>query len=215
MVTGWEDMRPGKAWVRKFTKRWQDVVKVRKPTHIKRSRAKVSPETIREFFDHLEPNMEGIPATHVYNYDETNLRDDPAAEEAFFAGGSKYFEQVRNTSKVAFSVMFCCSAAGAMLPPMTVYKSANNAVYKTWCEDGPKGATYAATKSGWFNMDTFNQWFVDVFLVYIKTLPRDDVKVLIGDNLAAHLSPLVTELCEAHNIRYGNGTGTVTVTSFF
>jgi hypothetical protein len=27
--------------------------------------------------------------------------------------------------------------------------------------------------------------------------------VLIGDNLAAHLSPVVTELCQQHNIRYG------------
>lgn len=42
-----------------------------------------------------------------------------------------------------------------------------------------------------------------VFLRHIQKLPKDDIKVLIGDNLAAHLSPVVTELCQQHNIRYG------------
>lgn len=45
-------------------------------------------------------------------------------------------------------------------------------------------------------------FFLKVFLRYIKRLPHGDVKVLIGDNLAAHLSPLVTELCEAYNIKF-------------
>lgn len=169
VLTSWEDKRPGKAWIRKFTRRWQHLVKVRKPTHIKRSRAKVSPAVIREFFTHLAPNMEGVPATHIFNYDETNLRDDPMAEEAFFGGGTKYFEQVRNTSKIAFSVMFCCSAAGDLLPPMTVYKSGSGVIYKSWCENGPVGAAYAATKSGWFDMSKFNQWFTDVSSNFLLT----------------------------------------------
>ena len=35
-----------------------------------------------------------------------------------------------------------------------------------------------------------------------RELPREDVKVLIGDNLGAHLSASVLEQCERHNIRY-------------
>jgi len=31
--------------------------------------------------------------------------------------------QVKDQSKTAFSVMFCCSADGKLLPPMTMYKS--------------------------------------------------------------------------------------------
>jgi hypothetical protein len=41
-----------------------------------------------------------------------------------------------------------------------------------------------------------------VFLVHVKKLPKEDIKVLIGDNLAAHLSPYVTDLCTIHNIRF-------------
>lgn len=113
----------------------------------------------------------------------------------------KYYEQVKNHSKVSISLMFCCSADGTMLPPMVVYKSATGVVYSSWCEGGPDGTTYAASASGWFDMGKFNQWFKQVFIRHIKTLPKDDIKVIIGDNLAAHLSPYVTMLCELHNVR--------------
>jgi hypothetical protein len=36
----------------------------------------------------------------------------------------------------------------------------------------------------------------------VKTLPHQDIKVIIGDNLAAHLSPYVLRMCEKFNIRY-------------
>lgn len=35
-----------------------------------------------------------------------------------------------------------------------------------------------------------------------RSLERDSVKVLIGDNLAAHLSPYVISMCELHNVRF-------------
>jgi hypothetical protein len=44
-------------------------------------------------------------------------------------------------------------------------------------------------------------FFSQVFLPHIQKLPEEDIKVLIGDNLAAHLSPVVTDLCQQHNIR--------------
>ena len=78
---------------------------------------------------------------------------------AFFGGGCKYAEQVMNHSKVAYSVMFCCSAAGDLVPPMVIFKSQNGALYESWCGGGPAGAVYGATKSGWFDMEKFNQWF--------------------------------------------------------
>lgn len=89
-----------------------------------------------------------------------------------------------------------------MLPPMTVYKSINGVVYQNWCEGGPEGATYAASKSGWFDMEKFNVWFKQVFIKWLARLPKEDIKVIIGDNLAAHLSPYVTQLCQQHNVRF-------------
>jgi hypothetical protein len=157
--TRWPDGRPGKDWVRSFTRRWRHKVKVKKPSNIKRCRAKVSPQILRDFFVNLTPNLEGVVAAHFFNYDESNLKDDPGADDCFFPGNSKYYEQVRNHSKTSITLMFCCSADGEMLPPMVVYKSGTGAVYQSWCEGGPAGTTYAASKNGWFDMSKFNQWF--------------------------------------------------------
>ncbi len=59
---------------------------------------------------------------------------------------------------------------------MVVYKSGNGVVYSNWCEGGPAGATYAASRSGWFDMTKFNQWFkeasvqLDVFSILVLAL---------------------------------------------
>jgi len=200
--TRWTDDRPGREWVRKFLRRWSHEVKLRRPRNIKRCRSEVSPEIVTDFINRLQVNMENIPATHIINYDETCLQDDPGSELAFFSGGTKYCEEVRNFSKTSFSVMISCTAAGLMLPPMVVFRSANGVVYTSWCDGGPEGTVYAATTSGWFTMEMFNTCFDKVFLPYIKTLPREDKKVLIADNCASHMSPYVTEQCEKYNILF-------------
>ncbi len=82
-------------------------MKVKKPRNIKRSRAKVSPTDVKDFFERIRPNLVDIPPSHIFNYDETNFQDDPGSEEAFFAGGCKYPETIKNHSKTSFSVMFC------------------------------------------------------------------------------------------------------------
>jgi hypothetical protein len=43
----------------------------------------------------------------------------------------------------------------------------------------------------------------------VKTLPREEPKVLLGDNLAAHLSPYVIMMCKLYNIRYGTVNFTI------
>jgi hypothetical protein len=166
VTTRWKDHRPGKDWIKFFRKRWQHRIKVRKPTNIKRSRAKVSPSDVRSFFERISPNLDGISRHNIFNYDETCFRDDPGAEDAFFSGGCKYFEKVQNHSKTTTSVMFCYSAAGDAVPPMTLYKSATGCIYQSWCEGGPDGSTYAANKSGWFDMEKFNLWFKQVRSVH-------------------------------------------------
>ncbi len=76
------------------------------------------------------------------------------------------------------------NADGDLVPPMTLHKSGTGSVYQSWCEGGPDGATYAATKNGWFDADKFNQWVKQVpvtveFLSYKKS----------GSNLSAQTRP--------------------------
>jgi hypothetical protein len=91
--TIFKDNRPGKTWVKAFLKRHADQVVVRTPTNIRRSRAAVSPSEIREYFANLAREVEGVPPMNVFNYDETNFRDDPGASQCLFKKGVRYPEQ--------------------------------------------------------------------------------------------------------------------------
>jgi len=139
-------------WVKGFLKRHQDRIKMRKPTNIRRCRAAVSPAQIREYFENLKKELEGIPPTHIINADQTAMRDDPSASSAIFRKGVRYPEQVKDHSKTCFSTMFACSADGQLLPPMTVYKSPSGNFYDIWAEGAPEGSVFTANKAGWFNM---------------------------------------------------------------
>lgn len=95
--------------------------------------------------------------------------------------------------------MFAGTASGYLLPPYIVYKAQNK--YNGWIENGPKGARYNRSKSGWFDGRIFEDWFLFTVLPYFKKQgPKP--KALIGDNLASHLSLHVISECEKNNIKF-------------
>ena len=49
-------------------------------------------------------------------------------------------------------------------------------------------------------MDTFNDWFEELFLPYARKL--DGKKVIFGDNLASHLSMNVIQSCKDNQIEF-------------
>lgn len=70
--------------------------------------------------------------------------------KAIFHRGVKHAEEVRDSSKSCVSVMFCGSAAGVLSFPYVVIKGPY--IYPLWTQDGPDGAVYSATISGWFDI---------------------------------------------------------------
>jgi len=91
--TRFKKNRPGRKWATAFVKRHSDKIVIRRASNIRRSRAAVSPDNIRQYFANLAVELEGIPPTHIFNCDETNLADNPSAERCIFAKGVKYPEQ--------------------------------------------------------------------------------------------------------------------------
>ena len=85
-----------------------------------------------------------------------------------------------DTSKVAFSVMFCGNAEGEVLPPYVVYNKSVH-LYPHWAKGGPPGARYNRSKSDWFDEATFIDWFFTLTLPKLRK--QDGKKVLICDNL--------------------------------
>ena len=131
------------------------------PGNIKHSHAKINIETVNEYLDNLESVLEGISPDCIFNYDETNLSDDPGQKKCLMKQGTKYPERILNNSKSCTSLMFCGSATGQILPSYVVYKALN--VYQCWIERGTPNARYSCSKYGSFDNDTFEDWFIKVF----------------------------------------------------
>ena len=186
---------PGIDWVRGFIKRNQLTQRISE--NVKAARAEVNQDIINNYFNELESSLDGIPATHIFNYDETNITDDPGAKHVVRRGRKRVARKTQH-SKSSISVIFAGSAAGEFLPRMVVYKSEN--VYENWIKNGPIGSIYDATKNGWFDMRTFDLWFSKQFLPVASHIPGQ--KVLIGNNLGSHFSVNVIEACKANDILF-------------
>ena len=102
---------PGKDFTALFLKRHREL-SIRTANLIKRSRAGLSHEIINSFFDNYEKSAAGIEPCNIYNYDETNLRDNPGAQKAIFRRGVKYAEQVVMANLfLRLSSSFACRSA--------------------------------------------------------------------------------------------------------
>ena len=166
--------------------------------NIKTHRAKVSTTVLKTFYDNLKVTLDGVPSENIINYDETNLTDDPGKKKIIVRRGTIYPERVMNTTKSSISVMFSGTASGHLLPPYVVYKAVH--LYDTWTEGGPPGTRFNRSLSGWFEACSFDDWFHNIILPYARE--KEGKIVLIGDNLASHISPSVIETCEKNNISF-------------
>lgn len=66
---------PGEDWARRFIKRWN--LTNRTASNICRKQAKTSQSELQSYFENIQKELDDVPSPHIWNYDETNLRDDP------------------------------------------------------------------------------------------------------------------------------------------
>jgi hypothetical protein len=197
VVPCFSDNTPGNDWLSAFSQRNPELTQ-RNAENIKRQRAAVGPEIINDFFDHLEVTMENVPSANIINYDETNFTDDPGKQKVYIRRGSKHARRILDSSKTSTSVMFAASADGILLPLYVVYKAKN--LYPEWIAGGPSSTRYNRSTSGWFDGEILEDWFLHVALPYLRR--KDGKKIVIGDNLASHLSANRIRHCEENNIAF-------------
>lgn len=81
--------------------------------NIKRSRATVSREIILKFFDDVKKKLSETTPVRIFNFDKTNITNDPAAKWVLEFREPKRVEWVKVHSKAFVSTMFGISAARA------------------------------------------------------------------------------------------------------
>ncbi|XP_069671995.1 uncharacterized protein [Periplaneta americana] len=197
--TRFKNNTPGTEWAKLFLNRHKDDVKIRISENVKRSRAAVSEDTLKSYFEELKVTLDGVLPDAFLNYDETNMADDPGKKKVIVRRNCKHPERIIDHTKSSTSVMFAGTASGYCLPPYVVYKSEQ--LYHTWIEGSPKDTHFNYSKSRWFEGAIFEYWFYTTALPYLKSLGNRP-KIIIGDNLASHISVKVIEECEQNNIRF-------------
>ncbi|XP_030748969.1 uncharacterized protein LOC115877041 [Sitophilus oryzae] len=194
-VKVFKENTPGTDWLKGFLVRNPELSQ-RFAENVKRMRAAVDEPMIRSFFENLSDELRDVPPTNIWNFDETNLSDDPGKKKVIVKKGSKYPELIRNASKTSISVMFSGNAAGELLPPYIVYRA--NKMWTTWTENGPKGCRYNSSSSGWFDASIFSDWLECQMIPRLKKL--EGKKVVLCDNLSSHITVHALKLCRQNQI---------------
>lgn len=196
-VRKFKNNMPGCEWIRSFLKRHPRLT-LRFASNISQKRASTDENTIKSYVANLSKVLKDIPPSNIWNFDETNLTDDPGKKRVLIKKGSKYPERICNTTKTSTSLMFCGNAVGELLPPYIVYKS--DCLWDLWTENGPPGCRYNRSKSGWFDAAIFEDWFISLFLPHLKK--QHGKKVIICDNLSSHINEHILKLCHENEISF-------------
>lgn len=148
----------------------------------------MDPFIIYDYFNLLKENIENVPASQIFNIDETSFCLDPSRVKVVGEKGKAAHRTTSGPGRENITVLLGGNAAGEKLPPLVVFKGKN--IWDTWIskEEYP-GMTYSATSNGWMETETFTNYFENNFLQNIGT---EKPVILIYDGHASHISlPLV------------------------
>lgn len=109
---------PGKEWANSFMKRHKDILSERVSKNITYARASTDAEVIDTFFGHLEKELDGIRNENIWNYNETNVQDDPRSKKVITKRVAKYPE--KNSERIKslyfdYGLWKCCGRVGSTL----------------------------------------------------------------------------------------------------
>ena len=121
--------------------------------NIKPARAEIDRSSVCSYFEELSIALQDIPSTNLFNYDETNVSDNPDFKIVVCKRSLKRVERKMQHSKGVISIMYCGSAAVQFLSPMVDYKAAK--CYIEWAYGSPPETIFNSSKSSWFDSRTF------------------------------------------------------------
>ena len=192
----------GKDWLRRFLRRHNGVLSIRKPTGTSQARISgFNREAVYKFFELLDGLFleYHFPAERIYNVDETGLSVVQSKIPQII--GLKGKRQIGTLTAAErgslMTVIVCMSAGGSFVPPMIIFPRKN--MNQQLMRGAPPGSISACHPSGWVQSNLFKQWF-EHFIA--KTNPNSESPILlILDGHYSHTRNIeVVDLARKHNV---------------
>ncbi|KAJ8982174.1 hypothetical protein NQ317_013959 [Molorchus minor] len=189
----------GKDWIYSFMRRYPQL-SFRKPEATSLSRVTAfNRGEMDVFFNNLELLFEKyhFEVHCIYNVDETGISTVHNPGRILARKGEKQVGAITSGERGQNTTIVCCfSASGQYIPPMFIFKRMR---MKDGLEkNGPAGAIYKCSKSGWITEELFTDW-LQHFAKYANATPEQPI-LLILDNHSTHSSLASYTFCRNSGI---------------
>ena len=192
---------PTKRWFYSFLKR-NPQLKSKISSSIQSTRAKMTqPEIIDGWFQKLVEIYEKYDfhhkPFHVFNCDETGFNCDSGKMKIVCRKHNRNPKRIGGSNeKVQYTVLTCCNANGDFLGLNILFQGKRNQT--KWAFEGPTGAAYDISDSGWMEGKNFVKWFKTIFLQHVNKL--EGYKLLYLDGHFSHISEELIKLARENNV---------------
>ena len=121
----------------------------------------------------------------IFNLDESGFPLNPKPPKVVSKKGEKHPSSLSSSERTQITVLSCCNAGGYAIPPLVIF---DRKMLKPDLTIGEvPGTMYGLSDSGWIDMEIFESWFINHFLVYA---PPARPLLLLMDGHSSHFSPL-------------------------
>ena len=189
----------GRSWFESFRKRHPEIsVRTPEPTSMARAQSFNRPQ-VSNFFQVLHETMikENIPATRLYNMDESGLSTVQKCQKIIACRGKKQVGACTSAERGVHCTVVCCmNSVGMFIPPTVVFPR------KRWKpelgENRPPGTLNLCQESGWMTGELFRRW-LEHFVEYTNATQENKVLLLL-DGHASHKSYEALQFAREHGV---------------
>ena len=118
----------------------------------------------------------------------------------FKRGATEAHTLAPNEGKTMFTTMFCCNAAGDLLPPYVVYKGTPDIIQSTWVKGGPTDTAYSVSRSGWMEDYVLESWFKMRFVKWLDLKEIQRPVMLIFDGHGSHITYHMAQIAQENGV---------------
>lgn len=190
----------GKDWFYAFMRR-NPTLSCRKPEATSLSRVLAfNKDEVTIFYDNLDKlySEHTFEAHRIFNVDETGISNVHVPSRIIAQKGQKQVGAVTSGERGQLvTVVVAMSAAGSFVPPMFIFK--RKRMKEALERNGPTGAVYRCSKSGWITEEIFEDW-IQHFAKFTKA-SKDDPVLLLMDNHSTHSTLRSYHYCRDNGIK--------------